>query len=197
MQMLVITLRVQLWGALPSITANPVQDPPKSAWSVALSAFSPLPSLLLSPVSDFSPVSGWRQTGLLRAFKRLLKVRSRHGPYSTVATATHTRTHPQPSPPTHPPSGSVRSHTRTPPFSLGPEAGRGLPAARARPARSATKGKRRGGARVSPAGMSPLSGGPDLGTQTPQRGAAASPWPPSARLRVPNSPLPSGERRGV
>lgn len=98
--MLVITLRVQLWGALPSITANPVQDPPKSAWSVALSAFSPLPSLLLSPVSDFSPVSGWRQTGLLRAFKRLLKVRSRHGPYSTVATATHTRTHPQPSPPT-------------------------------------------------------------------------------------------------
>lgn len=115
---------------------------------------------------------------------------------------------PQPPPPprdhtpsradtTHPPPGSVRSHTRTPPFSLGPEAGRGLPAARARPARSATKGKRRGGARVSPAGMSPLSGGPDLGTQTPQRGAAASPWPPSARLRVPNSPLPSGERRGV
>lgn len=100
-------------------------------------------------------------------------------------------------PSTHPPPGSVRSHTRTPPFSLGPEAGRGLPAARARPARSATKGKRRGGARVSPAGMSPLSGGPDLGTQTPQRGAAASPWPPSARLRVPNSPLPSGERRGV
>lgn len=30
-------------------------------------------------------------------------------------------------PSTHPPPGSVRSHTRTPPFSLGPEAGRGLP----------------------------------------------------------------------
>merc|ERR1712035_143487 len=30
-----------------------------------------------------------------------------------------------------------------------------------------------------------------------KRGAAVSPWPPSARPRVPNSPLPYGELRGA
>lgn len=39
-----------------------------------------------SSVSGFSPVSGWRQAGPLRAFKRLLKVCGRRGPYPSAAT---------------------------------------------------------------------------------------------------------------
>lgn len=46
------------------------------------------PPLPFSSVSNFSPLSGWRQAGPLRAFKRLLKVLVRHGPYPS--TATHT-----------------------------------------------------------------------------------------------------------
>lgn len=48
-----------------------------------------------SSVSDFSPVSGWRQEGPLRAFKRLLKVLVRHGPYPSTATHTLHPSRPQ------------------------------------------------------------------------------------------------------
>lgn len=42
-----------------------------------------------SSVSDFSPVSGWRQAGPLRAFKRLLEVLVRHGLYPSATHAVH------------------------------------------------------------------------------------------------------------
>ena len=38
--------------------------------------------------------------------------------------------------------------------------------------------------------------GPKLGTENPQRGDAAKPWPLSARRLVPNSPLSPGEGTG-
>lgn len=54
-----------------------------------------LPPAAFSSVSSFSPVSGWRQAGPLRAFKRLLKVLVRHGPYPSAATHTVHPVHPQ------------------------------------------------------------------------------------------------------
>lgn len=108
--------------------------------------------------------------------------------------------------------GRLSTHPPTPPppgsFDITTLAWAGTPTARETLRRRAgpraqLRGHRRSGARVSPGGEASLSGGsahrarPATSAPSNQRGAGASPWPPSARLRVPNSPLPFGGRRGV
>lgn len=57
---------------IPGTAARPCSSPP------LLPPCLP-PSLPFSSVSNFSPVSGWRQAGPLRAFKSLLEVLGRQG----------------------------------------------------------------------------------------------------------------------
>lgn len=96
-QMVVITQWLQ-WGRLgcgvsrSSLGSQDYVMDSKGIPGTAARSCSPPPHhhppLPFSSVSNFSPLSGWRQAGPLRAFKRLLKVLVRHGPYPS--TATHT-----------------------------------------------------------------------------------------------------------
>ena len=58
-------------------------------------------------------------------------------------------------------------------------------------------GGREGAAVAADVRSHPGLASPPTRNLNPQRGAAASPWSPSVRRRVPNSPLSAGGRRGV